>query len=70
MNLDPYALLISLMFGCVGMGYFMYGKRSTQFTPIIIGLLLMIFPYFVASIPLMLIIGVGLSIAPIFLKPA
>jgi hypothetical protein len=45
------------------MAYFMYGKKQSALIPLICGLVLMIFPYFVSgTLPL---IGVGSVLAAI-----
>ena len=42
-------LLTSLLVGTVGMGFFMYGKKQTRGPQLLVGLGLMIYPYFVTS---------------------
>lgn len=37
----------SIFFGSVGMAAFVYGKKASAIRPIIIGVLLMAYPYFV-----------------------
>lgn len=59
-------LLLSLLFGTIGMGYLMYGKRMGEFTPIGVGLGLMVIPYFISSNLLLVLICVGLMAVPFF----
>ena len=40
-------LIIGLIAGGFGVGYMMYGKRQTKFVPLIAGILLCAYPYFV-----------------------
>ena len=44
---NPAALFGSLLFGAIGIGVFMYGKKMVPYKPIVIGFVLMIYPYFV-----------------------
>jgi hypothetical protein len=60
MNLDTNSLLASLLISSVGFVSFAYGKKQRRIPQILVGLALMAFPYFVASIPLMFGIGAGL----------
>ena len=50
--------------GAFGVGYFMYGKKQSKFTPMIAGVLLCIYPYFTDNLVLLLVIGVALLAAP------
>jgi hypothetical protein len=49
MSLDPLSLLVSIAVGSVGFVAFMYGKKMQRLPQILIGLVLMVFPYFVSS---------------------
>jgi hypothetical protein len=60
MNFDGNALLASLLVGSVGFVSFAYGKSQRRLPQMLVGLVLMAYPYFVASVPLMLGIGAGL----------
>jgi hypothetical protein len=61
-------LLWSLLFGSIGLGYFIYGKKQSALVPLLCGLALMIFPYFVANTITLVAIGVGLMAVPYFVK--
>ncbi len=54
---SPAALFGSLLFGAIGLGAFMYGKKMVLYKPMIIGFALMVYPYFVPENWLMYIIG-------------
>ena len=58
------SLVVSLLAGAIGAGYFIYGKRQTKFVPMLAGVLLCIFPYFVDSLFWILGIGIVLVAAP------
>jgi hypothetical protein len=57
-----------LLFGSIGLGYFIYGKKQRSSVPLICGLALMLFPYFVSNIMLLVGVGVLLVIIPYFLR--
>jgi hypothetical protein len=60
--------LWGLLFGSIGLGFFMYGRRQRAVVPLVCGLALMVFPYFVTNTVLLVLIGVALMTIPYFLK--
>ena len=62
-------LLWGLLFGSIGLGYFIYGKKQRAAVPLVCGLALMIFPYFVPNTILLIAIGAVLIAIPYFLRP-
>ncbi len=65
---NPTLLMWSILFGAFGMGYFMYGRRQRSPVPFLVGIALMVFPYFISNVYLVVIIGVGLIITPYFVR--
>jgi len=61
-------LLWGLLFGSIGLGYFIYGKKQRAVVPLVCGLALMVFPYFVSNALLLVGIGVMLAAVPYFLR--
>jgi hypothetical protein len=61
-------LIWGLVFGSVGLGFFVYGKRQKAAVPAVCGLILMIFPYFVSSTGLLVSIGAALIAIPYFVR--
>jgi hypothetical protein len=57
-----------MVFGSIGVGFFVYGKKQGEVVPVLCGLALMIFPYFVSSTFLLIAIGVGLMAIPYFFR--
>ena len=53
-------LLWGLLFGSIGLGYFIYGKKQRRGPHLAVGVLFMVYPYFVSSVPIMLGIAAGL----------
>ncbi len=62
------SLLWGLLFGSIGMGYFVYGKKLGRGVPLISGIALMAFPYFVTSSVLIVLIGLVLMAVPYFIR--
>lgn len=58
--MDPGSLAASLVVSSIGLVAFMYGKKQERLPQVICGLLLMVFPYFVPSVPLMIGIAAAL----------
>jgi hypothetical protein len=67
MNLDPNYLLLSLLFGAVGMGLFMYGKNTGKIPHLAAGLALMTCPYFIPNLLVMSAVCIVLTLLPFFL---
>jgi hypothetical protein len=66
--LNTSALLWGLLFGSIGVGFFVYGKRQRAVVPLVCGVALIIFPYFVASPVLLVAIGAALVAVPYFVR--
>jgi len=58
------SLIIGIFTGAIGVGYFIYGKRQARFAPLLAGMMLCVYPYFVDSVLWLLVIGVALMAAP------
>ena len=56
----PNSLFGALLFGAIGMGAFVFGKRRGLAMPMIIGVALMAYPYFISNGTLVFIIGAAL----------
>jgi hypothetical protein len=57
-------LIASIFLGIIGSGYFMYGKKAHNPVPLVSGVLLCVFPYFIDSFLWTMVIGVALLAAP------
>jgi hypothetical protein len=57
-------LIVGVIAGAIGMGYFIYGKRQTKIVPMVAGVLLCIYPYFIDSLLWLSLIGAVLVAAP------
>jgi len=61
-------LLWGLLFGSIGLGIVIYGRRQRAPVPLLCGIALMVFPYFVSNTWLLIGIGAGLCAIPYFLR--
>jgi hypothetical protein len=57
-------LFAGIVAGAFGMAYIVYGKRQGKLAPVIAGLLLCIYPYFIDSLLWLAVIGAALLLAP------
>jgi hypothetical protein len=67
-DLNAANLIGGLIFGSIGFVAFIYGKRMNLWKPMVCGLGLMIFPYFVSNTVVMYAIGLFGSAALLFLR--
>ena len=57
-------LIFSILFGSIGMGYFVYGKKQQEALPLLAGIVLCIFPYFVSNVYIMVLAGIIIAVLP------
>ncbi len=60
-------LFASLIWGSLGLGYFIYGKKQGSWPPMVGGVVMMGASYFVASALWMSLLGAGLVVLVYFL---
>jgi predicted membrane protein len=65
---DVGVLLWGLLFSSIGLGFFLYGKKQRAAVPLVCGLVLMIYPYFISNLVVLVAIGVVLAAIPYFFK--
>jgi len=61
-------MIWSVLFGGIGLGFFLYGKKQRAVVPLFTGIALFVFPYFVSSLTMLLIVGVALIALPYFVR--
>ena len=49
-NFDTNSLLVATLFSTIGLGMFLYGKKQARPIPLIVGLALMVIPFFIANL--------------------
>lgn len=67
-DLDTASLLWGLLFGSIGLAYFLYGKKQGATVPLVSGIALMVYPYLVTNTTLLVIIGSLLTVAPYLIR--
>ena len=67
-RMNTSSLLWGLLFGSIGLGFFLYGKKQKAPVPLACGLALIVFPYFVSNTILLVTIGVALIAIPYFVR--
>ena len=60
--------LWGFLFSTIGGGFFLYGRRQTAPVPLLCGVALMAYPYFVDDPVMMVVIGVVLMAVPFLYK--
>jgi hypothetical protein len=66
--MTPALLLWGLLFSSIGLGFFLYGKKQRAVVPLVCGLVLMIYPYFIPNVVALVAIGIVLTAIPYFLR--
>lgn len=56
------------LFGSVGLGYFIYGKKQGLLAPLVSGIALMVYPYFVPGTLAIVLVGIVLMAVPFYWK--
>ena len=57
-----------MLFGIIGFAYFTYGRKQAAVMPLVVGIALMVFPYFVPNVYLLVIVGIVLMVLPYFVQ--
>jgi hypothetical protein len=57
-----------LLFGSIGLGFFVYGRKQRAPIPLLCGIALIVFPYFVSNTLLLVAIGALLIAVPYFFR--
>ena len=65
---SPATLFWGMLFGAIGVGYFIYGKKRAMIVPLVCGIALMVYPWFVSDAWLTLIVGIVLMAVPYFVR--
>ena len=62
------SFIVNVLFGATGLAYFVYGRRQKMIVPLVCGIGLMGYPYFVSNTILLVLIGVVLLVLPFVIK--
>ena len=58
------SLMLSLLFGTIGLGYVMFGKKAERLSPVLSGAALMVAPYFISNLILLIVVSLCLMAVP------
>ena len=61
-------MLWGIVFGSFGFGFFSYGKKRKAVVPLVTGIALMVFPYFVNNVYAVVVVGIALMALPYFVR--
>lgn len=61
-------LMWGVMFGSIGLGFFMYGKKQKAIIPFLSGIGLMVFPYFISNVFILVAAGIVFVALPFVIK--
>ncbi|MDB6057721.1 MAG: hypothetical protein JWO95_1565 [Verrucomicrobiales bacterium] len=62
LNISAGTLFASLIWGTIGFGFFIYGKKQSAFIPMLSGLALIGISYFIASPLYMSLVAIGILV--------
>lgn len=65
---DTSTLVWGMIFGSIGIGFFMYGKKQKRKVPYATGVALCVFPYFVSNIYALIFVGLILIAIPFVIE--
>ncbi len=65
---DTSQLVLGMVFGAIGLGFFVYGKRQKAVVPFTVGIALFVFPYFISNVYMLVTVGVVLVALPYFVR--
>ena len=57
-----------ILFGSIGCGYFVYGKKQAAMIPLFSGIALMVVPYFISNTIFLVLSGAVLAALPFIIK--
>ena len=65
---SPLTLMMGVLFGSIGLGFFVYGKKQKAVIPFVNGIGLMALPYIISNIYILILLCIGLVFLPYFIK--
>ena len=65
---SPALLMWGMLFGAIGFGFFLHGKKQKSVVPLCVGIALCVFPYFIADVYVLVGVGVILVAIPYFVR--
>jgi hypothetical protein len=66
--MNASTLMWGVIFGSIGFGFLVYGKKQKAIIPLLSGIGLIIFPYFISNVFILVITGIVFVAVPFFIK--
>lgn len=66
--MNQAVLLWGLLFGSIGIGFLVYAKQQKAVVPLVVGLVLSIYPFFISNVYALVLIGLALTAVPYFIR--
>ena len=67
-DITATSLFLGVLFGSIGLGFFIYGRKQRKVVPLLCGIVLMIAPYFISNTLLLFFFGAVLVAIPYFIR--
>ena len=67
-DITATTLFLGVLFGSIGLGFFIYGRKQRKVVPLLCGIVLMIVPYFIPNTLLLFVVGAVLVAVPYFIR--
>jgi predicted cobalt transporter CbtA len=61
--MDLNSILVGIFISLIGVALLMYGRKQTRLPHMVVGLILIVYPYFVGSIVVQLVVAAVLLVA-------
>ncbi len=66
--MNAWFLLVTVVAGAFGVGYFVYGKKQAEAVPLLAGAALCVVPYFIDSLLVLILVCAALLAAPFLFR--
>jgi hypothetical protein len=66
--MNASTLFWGIVFGSIGLAFFVYGKKQKTVVPFFSGIGLMVVPYFISNMYFLFLSGIVLTVLPFILK--
>lgn len=67
MNSDSQ-IIWGVIFGAIGFGFALYGRRQKAVIPLVAGIGLIVIPYFIVNVYVLVVAGIALMAVPYFIR--
>jgi hypothetical protein len=66
--MNTTSLVFGVLYGSIGFGYLIYGRKQQKGIALLSGIVLCAFPYFISNIVLLVVIGLVLIALPFYIR--